>query len=92
MRKFVVAAEAAGAITAAAVSLAATAAANSSDDADGVVSSLKSQGYNVQIVPARASLAGCSVVGIHPSNLDQSASLQEKQHTLVEVVVACPPN
>jgi hypothetical protein len=93
MRKFVVAAEAAGALTAAALGLAATAAANP-DGADVVVSSLQSQGYNVQVIPpiTVSLLPRCSITGIHPSNLDQSASYQEKQHISVEVYVSCPSN
>jgi hypothetical protein len=91
MRKFVVAAEAAGALTAAALGLAATAAADSSAD---VVSNLETQGYQVQWLPQvpRSVLPQCSVKGQHPSSLDPSASLQEKQHTLVELDVSCPSN
>jgi hypothetical protein len=91
MRKSVVAAAAAGALTAAALGLAATAAA---DTADVVVNSLQSQGYNVQVIPpvTASLLPRCSVIGIHPSNLDQSASYQEKQHISVEVDVKCPSN
>jgi hypothetical protein len=90
MRKFVVAAEAAGALTAAALGLAATAAAN--DSADVVVSRLETQGYPVQWQPQvpRSQLPQCFVTGQHPSNLDPSASLQEKQHLLVEVDLSCP--
>ncbi|MGA7053969.1 MAG: hypothetical protein WBZ37_22395 [Mycobacterium sp.] len=93
MRKFVVAAEAAGALTAAALGLAATAAANP-DTADIVVSSLQSQGYSVQVVPPvpDSLLPQCSVTKINPSNLDRSASYQEKQHISVEVDVSCPSN
>jgi hypothetical protein len=92
MRKFVVAAEAAGALTAAALGLAATAAADSS--AEVVVSNLQIQGYQVQWLPQvpRSVLPQCSVKGQHPSSLDPSASLQEKQHTLVEIDVSCPSN
>lgn len=92
MSKFLVAAETAGALTVAALGLAAIATADA-DTADVVVNSLETQGYNVQYVPSvpRSLLPKCSVTRIHP-NLDQSASLQEKQHTLVEVDVSCPPN
>jgi hypothetical protein len=93
MRMFVVATEVAGALTAAAaLGLAATAAADPS--ADVVVSNLETQGYNVQYLPPvpRSLLPQCSVKEIHPNGLDQSASFQEKQHTLVEVDVSCPSN
>jgi hypothetical protein len=92
MRKFLVAAEAASALTAAALGLAAIAAAD--PGADVVVSNLETQGYNVQYLPSvpRSQLPQCSVTGQHPSSLDQSASLQEKQHTLVQVDVSCPSN
>lgn len=93
MKKFVVVAEAAGAITVAAWGLAATAVANP-DGADVVVSNLETQGYNVQYLPPvpKSLLPRCSVTGQHPKVLDPSASLQEKQHTLVEVDVLCPSN
>jgi hypothetical protein len=93
MRKFVVAVEAASALTAAALGLPAIAAADPGT-ADVVVNNLETQGYNVQYLPSvpRSLLPQCSVKGIHPSSLDQSASLQEKQHTLVQVDVSCPPN
>lgn len=90
MRKFVVAAEAAGALTAAALGLAATAAANPDQTADVVVNNLQSQGYPVKVVPPNSPLGQCHVNGQYPSNLDPSASLLEKQHTLVEVDVSCP--
>jgi hypothetical protein len=92
MRMFVVATEVAGALTAAALGLAATAAADHS--ADVVVSNLETQGYTVQYLPPvpRSLLPQCSVKEIHPNSLDQSASFQEKQHTLVEVDVSCPSN
>jgi hypothetical protein len=90
MRKFV-AAGAAGALTAAAFGLAPTAAA---DSAEVVVSNLETQGYPVQWLPQvpRSLLPQCSVNGQHPSYLDPSASLQEKQHTLVQIGVSCPSN
>jgi hypothetical protein len=34
-------------------------------------------------------LSPCSVTGIHPT-LDDSASLDEKQHTIVSIDVSCP--
>ena len=88
MRKFVVAAEAAGALTAAALGLAATAAADQT--ADVVVNDLQSQGYPVKVVPPDSPLGQCHVTWQYPRHLDPSASLQEKQHTLVEVDVSCP--
>lgn len=93
MRKFVFAAKAASVVTAAALGLAAGATADPGG-ADVVVSNLETQGYNVQYVPSvpRSLLSQCSVKGMRPSSLDQSASLQEKQHTLVQVDVSCPSN
>jgi hypothetical protein len=93
MRKFVLTTGAFAVLfTAAGLGLAASAAAG--DGADGVVSKLENQGYNVQYLPPvpRSLLPQCSVNSINPSNLDQSASVQEKQHTLVEVDLSCPPN
>jgi hypothetical protein len=75
-------------------SLTGTAAADPFDGsgADVVVKKLQDQGYNVQVNSSTSNvpLSRCSVTGIHPSNLDDSASLQEKQHTLVQVDVSCP--
>jgi hypothetical protein len=92
MRKFVRAAVTAGALAVAALGPAATATANA-DGADVVVSNLRNQGYNVKVLGTGDNPSPqCSVTGIHPDpkNLDQSASFQEKQHTLVEVDVSCP--
>jgi hypothetical protein len=91
MTKFVLAALAASALTAA---LGLTPIAAADPGADVVVSNLETQGYNVQYLPSvpKSLLPQCSVTGQHPSSLDQSASLQEKQHTLVQVDVACPSN
>jgi hypothetical protein len=92
MKMFVVAAQATGALIAAALGLAATAAADPS--ADAVVSKLETQGYQVQWLPQvpRPLLPQCTIKAQHPSSLDPSASLQEKQHTLVEIDVSCPPS
>jgi hypothetical protein len=91
MRNILVLAAAAGCLVAA-VGLAGTAAAGPFDGtADVVVKNLQSQGYNVQInTSSTVALSRCTVIGIHPSNLDDSASLQDKQHTLVQVDVSCP--
>jgi hypothetical protein len=92
MKKFVVAV-AAAALTAAPFGVAAIAAADPFDGsgADVVVKKLQSQGYNVQVnTTSNQPLSRCTVTGVHPSNLDDSASLQEKQHTLVQVDVSCP--
>jgi hypothetical protein len=91
MRKFVFVAEAAGVLTAAVLGLPATAAANPDDQtADVVVNNLQSQGYPVKVVPPNSPLPQCHVTRQYPRNLDLSASLLEKQHTLVEVDVSCP--
>lgn len=55
-----------------------------------VIDGLTAQGYNVQIngttpVP----LSTCTATGIHPT-LDDTATLEQKQHTLVTVDVSCP--
>ena len=90
MRKFVVPVAAASSFAAAALALAATAAADQT--ADVVTKNLKDQGYQVQLNQSGGNvpLSRCSVTGIHPSNLDDSAPLQEKQHTLVTIDVVCP--
>jgi hypothetical protein len=87
MRKFVFVAEAAGVLTAAVLGLPATAAADQT--ADVVVNNLQSQGYTVKVVPPNSPLPQCHVTRQYPGDLDPSASLQEKQHTLVEVDVSC---
>ena len=92
MTKFVFTSLAAGALASAALGLSGTAAAfpGAASAAD-TIKSLQSEGYNVQVngVITSAPLSRCSVAGVHPT-LDDSASRQEKQHTLVTVDVACP--
>jgi hypothetical protein len=89
VRKFLVTGAASVALTAAALGMAASA---SADAADAVVQNLQDQGYIVQINGGNTavSLSRCTATGIHPTNLDPSASLQERQHTLVMVDVQCP--
>jgi hypothetical protein len=91
MKNFIVTPLAAVALGAAALGLAGAAAAfpNAGTAAD-IVDGLKAEGYNVQInglveVPLKL----CAATGIHPT-LDDSATLQEKQHTQVFVDVSCP--
>lgn len=91
MKNIVITSLTAGAIAAASLGLAATAAAfpNAGTAAD-VVSELKSEGYNVQVngivsVP----LSTCRVTDVSPT-LNDSDTLQDKQHTLVFVDVSCP--
>jgi len=36
------------------------------------------------------SLSRCAVSGMHPKSLDDTATLQQKQQTLVTVDVSCP--
>jgi hypothetical protein len=89
MRRVIVAA--AVAVVAAFAPLATAAAGPLDGPADVVVKNLQAQGYNVQVnTSSIVPLSRCTVVGIHPSNLDDSASLQDKQHTLVQVDVSCP--
>ena len=91
MSKSVITAAALGAFVAA-LGAPATAAAGPLDgSADVVVNNLKSQGYNVQVNGGSAGvpLSRCTVSGVHPS-LNESDSLQEKQHTLVTVDLSCP--
>jgi hypothetical protein len=93
MRNFVVATSAVIAFTAAVLGHAATAMAEPFDGsgADTTVNALRGQGYNLQVNGStNVPLSRCSVTGIHPSNLDESASLEDKQHTLVTVDVSCP--
>jgi hypothetical protein len=82
---------AASALTAAALGLAGTAAAfPGATSAADVIDGLRAEGYLVQIngIPS-APLTRCTATDIHPS-LDESATLQEKQHTQVFVDVSCP--
>jgi hypothetical protein len=93
MRKVVITTAVAAALSAAPFGLAAVAAADPFDGsgADVVVKKLRDQGYNVQInTTSNQPLSQCTATGIHPSNLDDSAPLQDKQHTLVQVDVSCP--
>ncbi|HEX4588250.1 MAG TPA: hypothetical protein VH185_09855 [Mycobacterium sp.] len=91
MKNFVITPLAAVALGAAALGLAGTAAAfpNAGTAAD-IVDGLKAEGYNVQINGlVQVPLKLCTTTGIHPT-LDDSATLQEKQHTQVFVDVSCP--
>jgi hypothetical protein len=95
MRKFVVTTVTAGALSAAALALAGAAAAFPGDgSAADTVANLRAQGYQVQVNGGTAgvALSRCSVTGINPNTLDDLASLQQKQHTLVTVDVSCPSN
>ena len=91
MKNFLITPLAAVALGAAALGLAATASAfpNAGTAAD-IVDNLKAEGYNVQVnglfqVPLKL----CTATDVHP-RLDDSATLQEKQHTQVFVDVSCP--
>ena len=82
---------AAVALGAAGLGLAGTASAfpNTGTAAD-LVDSLKGEGYNVQINGlVQVPLKLCTATDVHPS-LDESDTLQEKQHTQVFVDVSCP--
>jgi hypothetical protein len=81
----------AAAFGAAALGLAGTVAAfsNAGTAAD-VVDNLKAEGYNVQVNGlVQVPLNLCTSTGVHP-RLDDSATLEEKQHTQVFVDVSCP--
>ncbi|MGX9789573.1 hypothetical protein [Mycobacterium sp. MMS18-G62] len=91
MKNIVITSLTAGALAAAALSMAGAAAAfpNAGTAAD-VVSGLKDEGYNVQVNGIVAvPLSTCAVTGIHPT-LSSNATLEEKQHTMVFVDVSCP--
>ena len=95
MKKFVITTVTVGALSAGALGPAQVAAAFPGDgSAADLVASLQSQGYNVQVNGGSAgvSLSRCSVVGQHPKTLDDSATLQQKQQTLVTIDVSCPTN
>ncbi|HVQ52609.1 MAG TPA: hypothetical protein VMS92_21435 [Mycobacterium sp.] len=91
MRKLVITPLASVALGAAAMGLAGTAAAfPNAGTADIVVDDLKAEGYNVQVNGlVQVPLKLCTVTDVHP-RLDDSATLQEKQHTQVFVDVSCP--
>jgi hypothetical protein len=91
MKDFVITPLAAVALGAAALGLAGVAEAfPNAGTAEDTVNSLKAEGYNVQInglvqVPPKL----CTATDVHP-RLDDSDTLQEKQHTQVFVDVSCP--
>ena len=93
MQKFLITSLTAGALTAAALGLAGTASAfPHAETAADAIDELKTQGYNVQINGlVQAPLSECTATGVHPS-LDNTATLQEKEHTQVFVDVSCPSN
>jgi hypothetical protein len=91
MKNIVITPLAAVALGAMALGLAGTAVAfpNAGTAAD-VVDSLKAEGYNVQINGlVQVPLKQCAVTDVHP-RLDDSSTLEEKQHTQVFVDVSCP--
>jgi hypothetical protein len=91
MKNFVIAPLAAVALGAAALGLAGTAAAfPNAGTAEDVVDSLEAEGYNVQVNGlVQVPLKQCAVTDVHPT-LDDSATLQDKMHTMVFVDVSCP--
>jgi len=93
MKKFLITSLTAGALTAAALGLAGTASAfPHAETAADAIDELKTQGYNVQINGlVQAPLSECTATGVHPS-LDNTATLQEKEHTQGFVDVSCPSN
>jgi hypothetical protein len=91
MKNFLITPLAAVALGAAALGLAGAAAAfpNAGTAAD-VVDGLEAEGYNVQVNGlVQVPLKLCTSTGVHP-RLDDSATLEEKQHTQVFVDVSCP--
>jgi hypothetical protein len=91
MRNLVITPLASVALAAAALGLASTAAAfpNAGTAAD-VVDGLKAEGYNVQVNGlVQVPLKLCTATDVHP-RLNESDTLEEKQHTQVFVDVSCP--
>jgi hypothetical protein len=91
MTNFVITPLASMALGAAALALAGAAAAfpNAGTAAD-VVASLKAEGYNVQVNGlVQVPLKLCTATDVH-ARLNDSDTLEEKQHTMVFVDVSCP--
>jgi hypothetical protein len=91
MRNLVITPLASVALASAALGLASTAAAfpNAGTAAD-VVDGLKAEGYNVQVNGlVQVPLKLCTATDVHP-RLNESDTLEEKQHTQVFVDVSCP--
>jgi hypothetical protein len=91
MKNFVITPLASMALGTAALALAGAAAAfpNAGTAAD-VVDSLKTEGYNVQVNGlVQVPLKLCTATDVHP-RLNDSDTLEEKQHTQVFVDVSCP--
>jgi hypothetical protein len=91
MRNLVITPLASVALAAAALGLAGTAAAfpNAGTAAD-VIDGLKAEGYNVQVNGlVQVPLKLCTATDVHP-RLNESDTLEEKQHTQVFVDVSCP--
>jgi hypothetical protein len=91
MRKLVITPLVSVALAAAALGLAGAAAAfpNAGTAAD-VFDGLKAEGYNVQVNGlVQVPLKLCTATDVHPT-LNESDTLQEKQHTQVFVDVSCP--
>jgi hypothetical protein len=91
MKTFVITSLTAGALAAAALGLAGTASAfPNAGTAEDVIDSLEAEGYNVQINGlVQVPLKLCTATDVHPT-LDESDTLQDKQHTQVFVDVKCP--
>jgi hypothetical protein len=91
MRNLAITTLASAALAAAALGLAGTAAAfpNAGTAAD-VVDGLTAEGYNVQVNGlVQVPLKLCTATDVHP-RLNESDTLEEKQHTQVFVDVSCP--
>jgi hypothetical protein len=91
MRNLVVTPLASVALAAAALGLAGTAVAfpNAGTAAD-VVDDLEAEGYNVQVNGlVQVPLKLCTATDVHPT-LNESDTLEDKQHTQVFVDVSCP--
>jgi hypothetical protein len=91
MKNFVTTSLTAGALAAAALGLAGTAAAfPNAGTAEDIINGLEAEGYNVQINGlVQVPLKLCTATDVHPT-LDESDTLQDKQHTQVFVDVKCP--
>jgi hypothetical protein len=91
MKNFVITSLTAGALALAALALAGPAIAFPNDGtAADVFDELKAEGYNVAVNGlVQVPLSTCRVTDVHPT-LDDTATLEEKQHTMVFIDVSCP--
>jgi hypothetical protein len=92
MKSIAISALTAGALAAAALGMSGIAAAfPNAGNVEDTVSSLKSEGYKVQLNGStnNSPLSRCIVTGMHPT-LPDTATSAEKQNTTVFVDISCP--